>query len=55
MYQDIILQFILLLQLKERNCWFQQDNGLRRKQHTHTLHFMETIFDDRLISTKLWF
>ena len=52
-YQELIEQFITLLQVDERNCWFQQD---RATAHTAapTVVILHEFFGRNLISKGLW-
>jgi hypothetical protein len=52
-YQERIQQFISLLQLDERNCWFQQDSAT-----THTsasaMEILREVFGENLIFRGVW-
>jgi hypothetical protein len=52
-YQELIQQFIALLQMDERNYWFQQDSA---PAHTaaSTMAILHEFFGDNLISKGLW-
>ena len=52
-YQELIQQFIALLQVDERNCWFQQDSAT---VHTaaSTMVILHEFFGENLISKGLW-
>lgn len=52
-YQDIITQFISLLEYDERFCWLQQD-GATCHTSNETMRFLREFFDDRIISKGLW-
>lgn len=52
-YQDIITQFISLLENDERYCWLQQD-GATCHTSNDTMHFLREFFGDRIISKSLW-
>lgn len=50
-YQDIIMQFVALLEVEDRNCWFQQD-GASAHSCEETLSFLTEFFQDQIISIK---
>jgi hypothetical protein len=52
-YQELIQQFITLLKVKERNCWFQQDS---ENAHTaaSTIEILHVYFGEKQISKGLW-
>ena len=52
-YQELIQQFNALLQVHERNCWFQQDSATA---HTAapTMVILHEFFGENLISKGLW-
>jgi hypothetical protein len=52
-YQKLIQQFIALLQMDERNCWFQQDSATA---HTAapTMEFPHEFFGKNVISKGVW-
>jgi hypothetical protein len=52
-YQELIQQFIALLQVDERNCWFQQD---RATAHTaaSTMEIVHKFFGENVISKGVW-
>lgn len=52
-YQDIITQFIALLEEDERYCWLQQD-GATCHTSNETMRFLREFFGERLISKGLW-
>ncbi|PNF22643.1 hypothetical protein B7P43_G07109, partial [Cryptotermes secundus] len=52
-YQDIITQFIALLEVDERECCSQQD-GATCHTSNETMQFLRELFDDRLILKGLW-
>ena len=52
-YADIIQQFIAMLEVNERYCWFQQD-GATCHTSNDTMTMLREFFDDRLISNNLW-
>ena len=52
-YQELIQQFIALLQVDERNCWFQQDSAAA---HTAApaMVILHEFFCENIISKGLW-
>jgi hypothetical protein len=52
-YQEIILQFISLLNEEERFCWLQQDGATSHTANS-TMEMLKQFFDDRIISKNLW-
>jgi hypothetical protein len=52
-YQELIQQFIALLNVDERNCWFQQD---RATAHTaaSTMVILHEFFGENVISKAFW-
>jgi len=52
-YQELIQQFIALLQVDERNCWFQQDSATA---HTAAsiMVILHEFFSEKLISKGVW-
>ncbi|PNF39138.1 hypothetical protein B7P43_G01320 [Cryptotermes secundus] len=52
-YQDIITQFIALLEVDERECWLQQ-GGATCHTPNETMQFLREFFGDLLISKGLW-
>jgi hypothetical protein len=52
-YQELIQQFIALLKVDERNCWFQQDSAAAHTAAS-TMKFLHEFFGDKLISKGLW-
>ena len=52
-YQDIITQFIALLEVDECECWLQQDSATCHTSN-ETMQFLHEFFGDRLISKGLW-
>jgi hypothetical protein len=52
-YQELIQQFIALLKVDERNCWFQQDSATA---HTvaSTMEILHEFSGEKLISKGLW-
>jgi hypothetical protein len=52
-YQEIIMQFISLLDEEELFCWLQQD-GATSHTANPTMEKLKQFFDDRVMSTNLW-
>ena len=52
-YQELIQQFIALLQVDERNCWFQQDSATAHTAAS-TMVILHEFFGENLISKGLW-
>ena len=52
-YQVLIQQFIALLQVDERNCWFQQDSATAHTAAS-TMVILHEFFGENLISKGLW-
>jgi len=52
-YQELIQQFIALLQVDEPNCWFQQDSATARTAAS-TMVILHECFGENLISKGLW-
>ncbi|KAL4084269.1 hypothetical protein QTP88_028094 [Uroleucon formosanum] len=52
-YQDIITQFISLLEINEGDCWLQQDNATCHTSN-RTMNFLRKFFGERIISKGLW-
>jgi hypothetical protein len=52
-YQDIIMQFISLLNEEERFCWLQHD-GVTLHTANSTMEMLKQFFDNRIISKNLW-
>jgi hypothetical protein len=52
-YQDIMMQFISLLNEEERFCWLKQDGATSHTVNS-TIKLLKQFFDDRIISKKLW-
>jgi hypothetical protein len=52
-YQELVQQFIALLQVDERNCWFQQDSATA---HTAacTMEILHEFFCENVISKGVW-
>jgi ribonucleotide reductase beta subunit family protein with ferritin-like domain len=51
-YQEIIMQFISLLNEKERYCWLQQDGAISHTANS-TMEMLKQFSDDRKISKHL--
>lgn len=52
-YRNLIEQFIALLELHDRDCWFQQDNATCHTS-AETMNMLREFFDHRVISKGLW-
>ena len=52
-YQELIQQFIALLQVDERNCWLQQDNATAHTAPS-TMVILHEFFGEDVISKGLW-
>jgi hypothetical protein len=52
-YQEIIMQFISLLNEEERFCWLQQDGATSHTANS-TMEMLMQFSDDRIISKNLW-
>jgi hypothetical protein len=52
-YQEIIMQFISLLNEEEHICWLQQDGATSHTANS-TMKMLKQFFDDRIISKNLW-
>jgi hypothetical protein len=52
-YQELIQQFIALLKVDERNCWFQQDSATAHTAAS-TMEILHEFFGEKLISKGLW-
>jgi hypothetical protein len=52
-YQEIIMQFISLLNEEERFYWLQQDGAASHTANS-TMEMLKRFFDDRIISKNLW-
>jgi hypothetical protein len=51
-YQELIQQFIALLQVDERDCWFQQDSATAHTAASTTV-ILHEFFGENLISKGL--
>jgi hypothetical protein len=52
-YQELIQQFIALLQVDERNCWFQQDSATAQTAAS-TGEILHEFFGENVISKGVW-
>jgi hypothetical protein len=52
-YQELIQQFIALLQVHERNCWFQQDSAIAHTTAS-TIEILHEFFGKNVISKGVW-
>jgi len=52
-YQELIQQFIALLQVDKRNCWFQQDSTSAHTAAT-TMEILHDFFCGNVISKGIW-
>jgi hypothetical protein len=52
-YQELIQQFIALLKVDERNCWFQQDSATAHTAAS-TMEILHEFFSEKLLSKGLW-
>ena len=52
-YQELIQQFITLLQVDERKCWFQQDSATAHTAAS-TMVILHEFFGENVISKGLW-
>jgi hypothetical protein len=52
-YQELIQQLIALLQVDERNCWFQQDSATAHTAAS-TMEFLHEFFSENVISKGVW-
>jgi hypothetical protein len=51
-YQNLLTQFIGLLEENERDCWLQQDGATPHTANTTT--FLQEFFGERIIEGGLW-
>jgi len=51
--QELIQQFIALLQVDKRNCWFQQD-GATAHTAASTMEILHKFFGENVISKGVW-
>jgi hypothetical protein len=52
-YQELIQQFIALLQMDERKCWFQQDSATAHTAAS-TMEILHKFFSENLIFKGFW-
>jgi hypothetical protein len=52
-YQELIMNFISLLETNEQDCWFQQDGATAHTANL-TMQMLSEFFGSRIISRKLW-
>jgi hypothetical protein len=52
-YQELIMNFISLLEAHEQDCWFQQ-NGATAHTENSTIQMLSEFFGGRIISRNLW-
>jgi hypothetical protein len=52
-YKELIQKFIVLLQVDERNCWFQQDSATAHTAAS-TMVILHKFFGENVISRGLW-
>ena len=52
-YMELIQQFIALLQVGERNCWFQQDSATAHTAAS-TTEILHEFFGENVISKGVW-
>jgi hypothetical protein len=52
-YQELIQQFITLLQVDERDCWFQQDSATAHAAAS-TMEILHEFFGENVISKGVW-
>jgi len=52
-YQELIQQFIALLQVDERNCWFQQDSATAHTAAS-TMEILHEFFCENVIYKGVW-
>jgi len=52
-YQELIQQFIALLPVDERNCWFQQDSAIAHTAAS-TMVVLNEFFGENVISKGFW-
>lgn len=52
-YQDVIQQFISLLDIDERDCWLKQ-NGVTAHTANNTTLVLHEFFDGRILSLGMW-
>jgi hypothetical protein len=52
-YQELIQQFIALLQVDKHNCWFQQDSATAHTAAS-TMEILHEFFGENVISKGVW-
>jgi hypothetical protein len=52
-YQELIINFISLLEVDEQDCWFQQDGAMVHTANS-TMQMLSELFGGRIISQNLW-
>jgi hypothetical protein len=52
-FQELVQQFIALLKVDERNCWFQQDSATAHTAASTTV-ILHEFFGENVISKELW-
>ena len=52
-YQELIQQFIALLQVDERNCWFHQGSATAHTAAS-TMEILHEFFSENVISKGVW-
>jgi hypothetical protein len=52
-YQELIQQFIALLKVDKRNCWFKQDSATAHTA-TSTMVILHEFFGENIVSKGLW-
>jgi hypothetical protein len=52
-YQELIQKIIALLQVEERNCWFQQDSATAHTDAS-TMDILHEFFGENVISKRVW-
>jgi hypothetical protein len=52
-YQELIQQFIAMLQVDERSCWFQQDSATAHTAAS-TMEILHEFFGENIISKGVW-
>jgi hypothetical protein len=52
-YQELIMNFISVLEADKQYCWFQQD-GATAHTENYTMEMLSEFFGGRIISRNLW-
>jgi hypothetical protein len=52
-YQELIQQFVALLKVDERNCWFHQDSTTAHTAAS-TMEILDEFLGENVISKELW-